>query len=347
MAAIAGLSMGAYADTVEYTASFSGRTDWGPENLDIQQFDPALGTLNSVTVYYTGSLTSTGDITNDDAVGQTVTIELTGTVDLAPPAGVTGIAAMTANINESDDRNLAPMETISFTVNGGGVEQSDTTSEAGDLAIFTGGGNVTFVANASARSTASGSGNITASIRTSADAAIRVVYDYAPPVTSLSCSNSLTGGGDTVTATVNGSEACENLQFVETITCSGDLTYAAAASTPDCNVVENPNGTFTATCNVTINQNSSASFKLIDSVTGTDGTCTTAVTSMSCTTTPSGQAINADTSSCSSSHSLIPTPPVPPEPYTPPNVPTLSQWALMLLAGMLGMIGVRAQRRKS
>lgn len=156
-------------------------------------------------------------------------------------------------------------------------------------------------------------------------------YDYIPPPkTTLACSISYDDGiGVGVTGTVSGDETCDNLEFVETVSCSGDLVLDIAAITPGCTVAEGPDGTFTASCTAALG---SETFVIIKGATGTEGSCTSSVASMSCAT-PSGQNLIADTSDCK---------------YTPPvPIPTFSEWMLILLTGLLGLVGYQASRRSS
>ncbi len=346
-AALAGVAIGnADAATKTFSDAFGpDRTAW-TTTLSLPKFDPSLGTLNNVTINYSSTINTSGTIKNKDAEPKTLTVTVDANVTLNMPAGVT-LAPMSANVMEVKDYpNLQPNVDQAVSVTGGN-SSSATTSDAGDLAIFSGAGNVDFAASADSNSTVTGAANLASDIDTFAGVTVEVVYDYSVPlVSNLQCTNTLGGNGDVVSATVSGDEGCGNVHFVETITCNGDLAYTAAANTPGCTVEENPNGTFTATCDVDIAQNGTEHFSVISAVAGTNGTCTTSVTSMSCST-PSGSTLTADTSSCGSNYSIAPPAPVPSLPPIPPSIPTLSQWGLMLLAGMLTLIGFGASRRRS
>lgn len=179
-----------------------------------------------------------------------------------------------------------------------------------------------------------------------AECDIEVTYEFTTPaVTGLACNNSLAANGDSVVAILTGDEECSNIQWQEIVNCIGpDLTYTVDPAPVGCTIVEGPPGTFNATCPGPIPANGLAVYSALSSIDGTDGICTSQVTSMTCVAPQQGL-LTADTSTCNGQYAVEP-PPMPRE-DPPPNVPTLSQWGLVMLAGLLGMIGFRASRRRS
>ncbi|HEX9047135.1 MAG TPA: PEP-CTERM sorting domain-containing protein [Verrucomicrobiae bacterium] len=67
VAATIALGLAAKADTQQFTTSYQNTTDWS-HVLQLQQFDPSLGTLTGVSIQFIGSTLTSGTVTNTSAV---------------------------------------------------------------------------------------------------------------------------------------------------------------------------------------------------------------------------------------------------------------------------------------
>ncbi|MEJ7638886.1 MAG: choice-of-anchor E domain-containing protein [Singulisphaera sp.] len=149
------------------------------------QFDPALGTLTSVDLVHTGTLTSRIQVESRDPAPATVVGNVDGTLTSSGP-GVGGLV-------------LHPISTQSFNASAfdgvvdfagtsgrdfGAVLATDTKAVTltapGDLAAFVGNGTVSFTEAAVSNSFASGAGNLVSQVGTVASSTIDVVYHYLP-----------------------------------------------------------------------------------------------------------------------------------------------------------------------
>jgi hypothetical protein len=170
-----------------------GVVNWtvGPSTTDfnkliqVQQFDPSLGTLTNVMFTITGNITTEAEVTNRDAVAQPISLMLTGALGLSYGGPGNSIVdelkseslGFTAAANTVTTDGL----TIDF------LTMASFGSPSPVLGNFTGPGFIDLTFDASALSLVGGSGNIVSTISTTAGAEIEVKYTYTlPPVVGVS-----------------------------------------------------------------------------------------------------------------------------------------------------------------
>ena len=122
--AVAGLlvlTLEAQANTITQDQSYSGLTDW-TQNLTFNQFDPSLGTLNSVAVNLAGNVELTSSVQNNSAGTASFSISedftLTGTVPDSSPLTLdktlaqSYAIAMGATVNQSTSGTASQNEVL-------------------------------------------------------------------------------------------------------------------------------------------------------------------------------------------------------------------------------------------
>jgi len=176
---------GAQAAVISFSNSFGLATTGWTHNLTLQQFDTTLGSLNSVTFNYGGSVSSAFSVESLDGAAATVTANSSAALLFGGPI------SQTVNISGSTSQALSAFDgTIDFGgtsgANIGPVLASDAASVVilSGLASFIGTGAYDVNVTASGKSNASGSGNLLSMVNTQALANITVIYDYTarPPV---------------------------------------------------------------------------------------------------------------------------------------------------------------------
>jgi hypothetical protein len=184
------------ATLTENLAFGPARTDWTKTGM-LSQFDPSLGQLTSVEVINSGSLTSQIKVENLDSAGATITGTVSGDLALTGPGSIS-LDTATNSVNESFQAgafdgqiDFAGVSGHDFGQKASGGSKSISLTSAGDLALFTGTGSVSFSESAHATSMATGAGNLLTQINSSAGAHVTVIYHYIP-------SNALTPGNYSV-----------------------------------------------------------------------------------------------------------------------------------------------------
>ncbi len=199
--ALALAAVGAHADTVSYTSSTAmAMTDWGEwtgpaVNLSVAQFDSGLGTLNSV-ILTLGNYTDAQFVFTNNG-GSNFTFRTNSPwnnrADVVSTVWLDGTGALTGQTLVTTTGTFATPGLNGLTVNTGttynsglqsfSASNSSSYTDAGTLAAFTGGGNITFSANAYATSVYQGSSNVVFNPQSWAQAGLTVTYDYtARPV---------------------------------------------------------------------------------------------------------------------------------------------------------------------
>jgi hypothetical protein len=162
----------------------NAKTGWS-KTAALAQFDPSLGTLQSIDIISTATLQSEFQFENLDAEPGTISGTINGNVTVNVP----GTNPLVTDLSASDSFNAAAYDgTIDFTGASGhdsGLQshsgsQTETITDASALQQFEGTGSLTVSAHAGATSTASGPGNLLALHSASAGATVRVVYHYIP-----------------------------------------------------------------------------------------------------------------------------------------------------------------------
>ena len=173
------LTEGPFAD------SFAATTDWGPVNLTVPQFNDLGGTriLTKVVIEWNAGVAGSAEVESLDLQPSVITATLAANIHLNGPSG------FSENPMPSDSRVFIASafdETIDFGGTSGATFPNIAASESGmsmftnpgDLTPFIGSGNVVFVAQATAMSTATGPGNVIQRFETDASASIAVTYEY-------------------------------------------------------------------------------------------------------------------------------------------------------------------------
>ncbi len=168
-----------------YQDDFAETTDWGPVNLTVPQFNEMGGArqLVKVTVNWGASVAGSASVESLDQQPSMITVTLAADITLDGPSG------FSVNPMPSDNRLYMATAfdgTIDFMGGSGATYPEIIAGEMGmamftnpgDLSPFIGSGDVTFVAEATAISSASGPGNVIQQIQTDAGAGVEVLYEY-------------------------------------------------------------------------------------------------------------------------------------------------------------------------
>ncbi len=182
-----------HGDTLEYTDDISLMTTNWSGMMSFPQFDPALGTLNSVTVELGGHVEGDAKFESLDAEPATVVMNLAAEIELQRPDN--SPLAVVVPLVETTDNVTAFDGTIDFLGDSGrtyeGLSGDDMETEMttlpSDLALFTGTGNIDLPAVASGASTGSGAGNLILQFATSASSNAKVIYDFTPAPLGACC----------------------------------------------------------------------------------------------------------------------------------------------------------------
>lgn len=174
-------------DTISVTV-----TDWS-DSLTIPQFNPALGTLQSVKIVLNGHVEGSAayeSLDNDPAL---VNLDLVAEIILTrPDASVLVSVLPLANVSENAGAFDGAIDfdgDSGSTFDGLSADEMDMTTlnSPADLLLFTGLGNVLLPISANGQSAATGPGNITQLFSTSAGADVQVTYTYAAVPEPASC----------------------------------------------------------------------------------------------------------------------------------------------------------------
>jgi hypothetical protein len=178
--------------TQEVDATFAqAKTDWA-QTQSVAQFDPALGTLQSVEIINTAAMDSAIQVKSLNPMPSTVGGTVHGTVALDVPGG----QPLTVNLASSEQAPVAGSDgAMNFSGPGfhdfGDHASSDSatvtlTAGQDDLSAFVGKGTVGLQESARAVWEGSGSGTLLTLVNTQASAGVRVIYNYTQAPASLS-----------------------------------------------------------------------------------------------------------------------------------------------------------------
>lgn len=171
--------------TLTKTVDFpSTPTNWTLSGL-LDQFDPSLGTLQSIDITHYGSITSAIKVENtSSSSGSSITSTVSGNLALTAP-GVSN----TINVNQNAGTYSAALYdgTLDFAGTSGHSFGSNTADGTQTITLtgaalnpYLGTGKVTVTESATATSNASGGGNVLVGINSTGQAKITVVYHYIP-----------------------------------------------------------------------------------------------------------------------------------------------------------------------
>ncbi|KAF3885986.1 MULTISPECIES: choice-of-anchor E domain-containing protein [Nostocales] len=193
-----------YKPSVDDAAPYAGYgvTDIFKAPLSIQKFKPSWGILNSVKIDFVGDLTGDAGFESRDAKPRTITVDLSGLLQLQTTGGT---SIFELDPKQSYKYDVTKFDGIlDFAGTSGRTLEGLTTSASGTktytdssfLQSFIGNNNLDFLFTANAKSTVQGSGNITSYVNTYAKASVKVTYDYRKrvPEPSLLLGVGLVGG---------------------------------------------------------------------------------------------------------------------------------------------------------
>jgi uncharacterized repeat protein (TIGR01451 family) len=175
--------------TITYTRTFPTQTTNWMNSMTVPQFDPALGMLTSVKINNAATITGTIRVENTSTTStDVISATVGGNVTVSAPAVPTLTSTILQPHPDSPfnaaifDNNLDFGGTSgkSFSPATASGNSMTTLVNAADLNLYTGAGNVTINASAVGTSSASGGGNLVASIMTTASAVVTVTYEYMP-----------------------------------------------------------------------------------------------------------------------------------------------------------------------
>jgi len=168
-----------------FSASHAATTDWGPLDFVVPQFDEMGGDriLVQVQIDWNAGVAGEAKVESLDLMPSVITATLAANIHLDGPSG------FSENPMPSDNRMFSASAhdgVNDFGGTSGATFPNIAANESGattltnpvDLAPFIGAGDVTFVAEAMAMSTATGPGNVIQSFQTDASAGIDVTYRY-------------------------------------------------------------------------------------------------------------------------------------------------------------------------
>ncbi len=165
-------------------------TDWAATR-EAARFDPSLGTLTSIDVVHTATITSSLKAESLDSDPTTVTGTVSGTLTLTGPGGKTFSVTPNVAVGSFD---AAAYDGVSDFAGPSGHDFGEhtatdstttTITDAATLAVYTGTGSVSFTEKAAASSHTTGGGNVLNQVNTTAGGQVVVTYHYVP----LTCLN--------------------------------------------------------------------------------------------------------------------------------------------------------------
>ena len=180
-----------FSDTITPAA----RTDY-TRSLSFDRFNPALGTLQSISFALSGLVVGTTRVESEDEQPATVTENLRATITLQRPNG----SSLAVVIPFEDFTNsFTSYDGVTDFAGTSGITRSNVTAEADtsvitstleDLTLFTGTTDIVLPVAAAGSSVATGSGNLVTAFSTFAGASATVSYTYAeaavpPPATEV------------------------------------------------------------------------------------------------------------------------------------------------------------------
>jgi uncharacterized protein (TIGR03382 family) len=182
----AALAGAANAEIVCYSGSVAlATTNWS-NSIVIPQFNPALGTLNSISWTLNGSVAGSASYESLDASPTTVTLNLSATLTLfAPDSSTLQVTIPSVSVSEGagafdgsvdfDGASGSAFNSLSGASSGSGSSTSPAL-----LAAFTGGGTVSLAVTGVGSSNGTGAGNLLLLFQSLAGADAQVCYDYTP-----------------------------------------------------------------------------------------------------------------------------------------------------------------------
>ncbi len=172
--------------TRQYSVSFPTTPTNNTLTGSVTQFDPELGTLQSVEIVNSGTITSDINVENTSNTSPaTISATVGGTISLSGPPGVSVTAAADRNVGTF---SASPYDGMIDFQGGSGKDFGNRSASAtrsvtltgAAMDAFLGTGQVNLAESLTASSTASGGGNLAVQIATTASARATVIYHYIP-----------------------------------------------------------------------------------------------------------------------------------------------------------------------
>lgn len=179
--------------TITYTATFPESDTDQTRTMNIPKFNPDLGMLTSVKINSAATFKSTAGVENTSTnSGATITVTVNNSLSVTVP----GISPLINNASQSPVGSPFMAAVFDGVIDFGGpagtasgttfpqimnsANAMTTTSDQSVLAQYTGTGDVTISAIATATTVASGGGSIVTKIDSTASAVVTVTYTYMP-----------------------------------------------------------------------------------------------------------------------------------------------------------------------
>lgn len=181
------LAAGANADTISFSGSVPlATTNWA-NSITFPQFNPALGTLDSIQFILNGHVEGSAGFENKDNEPATITMDLQAMLRLRRPDS--SVLVLTLPVVSTIDNVLAWDGIDDYAGDSGetylnlAANSSDSaiSSSPADIALFTGIGSIILPVTANGASTGSGAGNLLLQFSTFASADATVIYTYTVP----------------------------------------------------------------------------------------------------------------------------------------------------------------------
>ena len=178
----------AQADTVTFNAAHAASTTNWTDALSLQQFNSALGTLTSVVFTYGGVITSIFKVESEDAAPATISVNTAGNLVFGLPISTTlnfsnsatqDVSAFDGIIDFGGTSGFGPKTVVA-------TNSGSTATITSGLASYIGPGTYKIDVAANASSNATGAGNFSSKITTTAGANIGVSYNFTKlPTTKI------------------------------------------------------------------------------------------------------------------------------------------------------------------
>ncbi len=170
--------------TQQVTAAFSSFKTGGSQSQSVAQFNPSLGTLNSVQILLNGKLTSDVKVENLDSAPSAINAQVNSDLSLHGPGGT--LLSIAPSITE----NSTSLSAYDGTLDYGGTSGHDfgpqsasaqkSVTLTNNLSAWEGTGSVSLTETAQSSSTVSGSGNEQVNISSFGSGNATVIYNYTP-----------------------------------------------------------------------------------------------------------------------------------------------------------------------
>ncbi len=184
LAGIVATSGAANAASLSYTSSTNYEfTDIIDAPLSVQQFNSSLGTLQGVTIEFTGDILGNAGFENRSPTASKTTVNLASQLTLQ----LNNQSLLALNPQYTSSYQVAKYDNITDYGGTSGKTLSNLTATQSGIQTFTdtqflqsfiGNGNIDFLFSALAESLVTGSGNMRSYIDTYAKAGIKVTYNY-------------------------------------------------------------------------------------------------------------------------------------------------------------------------